>query len=252
MDQDQIQIQKAAHILRGARNVAVMTGAGIGRPSGIPDFRSPGGLWSQDDPMEAASLYTFRTNPQRFFDWLRPLMDLMLAAQPNAAHIALAELEHNGPVRATITQNIDVLHQRAGSEAVLELHGNINTATCAGCGTVSPLDPLIEPVRQGQLPICNCGGVFKPDVVLFGESLPEETLNRSIHALETCDVLLVVGTSLVINPAAGLPLVALQQGARVIIVNLSSTYLDSYADVVINADLADVLPAIVEQYQLLS
>jgi NAD-dependent deacetylase len=100
--------------------------------------------------------------------------------------------------------------------------------------------------------MCNCGSVFKPDVVLFGESLPEETLNRSIRAMETCDVLLVVGTSLVINPASGLPLVALQQGARVIIVNLSSTYLDSYADVVINADLADVLPAIVEQYQLLS
>lgn len=247
MSIDMEQVARAADILRQSSNVAVFTGAGIGRPSGIPDFRSESGLWSKDDPMEAASIRTFTTNPQRFYDWLRPLMDMMLAAKPNPAHLAIAELERRAIVKAVITQNIDSLHTEAGSTTVHELHGHARSATCLHCRHTTPAEPHIETIRNGKLPRCpQCENVLKPDIILFGEALPELAFMRSHGALEACDALIIAGTSLLVYPAAGLPLIALQNGAQLIIVNLTETDLDRFADVVLHADVAQALPAIVE------
>lgn len=243
----QTPISQAATILRDARNVVALTGAGIGRPSGIPDFRSDSGLWSKDNPMEVASIATFRTNPQRFYDWLRPLLDLMLAAQPNPAHLALAHLEAVGKLQAVVTQNIDELHQRAGSRVVYELHGHSFSATCFRCGRTTPMEPLIETIRAGQTPCCACGGPFKPDIVLFGEALPERAFSLARDAMQSCDALIVAGTSLEVHPAASLPLIAVQNGTPLIIVNFTETYLDDYARVLVRDDVAVALPAMVEQ-----
>lgn len=241
---DQAKIAHAAHVLSSARNAVALTGAGISRPSGIPDFRSAGGLWERDDPLEVASLRTFHTNPQRFYDWLRPLLQVSIAAQPNPAHQALAELEHLGILKAVATQNIDGLHQRAGSHEVYELHGHMRTATCFRCGRQLSAEPLVEQILAGLPPTCECGGTFKPDIVLFDEFLPVDQFQLAQRAIELCDVLLVVGTSLEVYPVADLPLIALKQGARLIIINMAETYVDGYADVVLHEDVAAALPAI--------
>ncbi len=246
MNQD--DVVRAAQILRKSRRVVALTGAGISRPSGIPDFRSDGGLWSHANPMDVASLQVFQVHPQRFYNWIRPLLDTLLLAQPNPAHLALATLERSGYLQAVITQNIDGLHQRAGSREVYELHGNLRQATCLECGHQSQAEPLIAEVRQGKTPRCSkCGGLIKPDVVLFDEALPRGLYWLAQHALDNCDTLIVAGTSLEVYPVSDMPLAALRRGAQLIVINLDATYLDARADVVLHADLAHALPAIVEQ-----
>ncbi|HEX5691725.1 MAG TPA: NAD-dependent deacylase, partial [Roseiflexaceae bacterium] len=243
---DQRAIACAAEIICGARRVVALTGAGISVPSGIPDFRSHGGLWERDDPMEVASLRGFRADPQRFYNWFRPLLERVQTALPNPAHQALAALERAGVLKAVITQNIDGLHGRAGSREVYELHGHLRSVTCVGCDRQVPSAPLIDRVRHGDIPICDCGGYFKPDVVLFDEFLPRGLMWLAQRALEQCDVIVVAGTSLEVAPVCDMPLVALRRGARLIIVNQGETYLDDRADVVLRADLAEALPTIVE------
>lgn len=246
------EIERAAQLIMGARHAVVLTGAGHSTPSGIPDFRSPGsGLWEQANPLVVASIFAFRLHPQAFYDWIRPLVKLMLEAQPNPAHYALAELEKMGLLQAVITQNIDGLHQRAGSQRVLELHGHMREATCIRCYKVVPAQPLIDKfLADGQVPVCeDCGGVMKPNVILFGEQLPVRVLNEAIHEARLCDLMLVAGSSLQVAPASDLPLIAADRGARVIIVNYQETYLDSRAEIVIHADVAEVLPRIVQQVQ---
>jgi NAD-dependent deacetylase len=240
-------IAKAAELLRDARQVTALTGAGLSTQSGIPDFRSPdSGLWAHTDPLEVASLLSFRYHPERFFAWVRPLVSLMLSAQPNAAHRALADLEARGTISTLITQNIDELHQRAGSRRVLEIHGSIETATCVRCHARFPGDTNREAfLRDGSLPHCpDCGGLLKPDVVLLGEQLRASVLQAAHAAARDCDVMLVAGSSLEVLPAGGLPEEALLFGARLIIVNLQPTYLDERADVVIHGDVVEVLPLI--------
>ena len=238
-------ITRAAEIVRGARRVVALTGAGISRPSGIPDFRSQGGLWTRDDPNEVASLAGFRADPRRFYSWVRPLLDTITAALPNPAHLELARLERAGRLVAVVTQNIDGLHQQAGSREVYELHGHIRSLTCLDCDHQAPAGPLLERVRRGEIPRCACGGLFKPDVVLFDELLPRGLFWLAQRAIETCDLVLVAGTALEVAPVCELPLAALRRGARMIIVNQSPTYLDERADVVLREDVAEVLPAIV-------
>lgn len=241
-------VVRAATILRNAQRVVALTGAGISRPSGIPDFRSPDGMWSHTNPMDVASLRTFQSNPQRFYDWFRPLLETLVAAQPNPAHLALSALEQAKRLRAIITQNIDGLHQRAGSREVYELHGNLRGVTCLECDRQTAGEPLLERVRRGKVPRCGgCGGLLKPDVVLFDEALPRGLFWLAQHALETCDTLMIVGTSLEVYPVSDMPLAALRRGARLIIVNLDATYLDERADVVLHEDVAVALPAIVER-----
>ena len=240
-------IQTAAETLRSARHAVAFTGAGISTPSGIPDFRSHGsGLWTSSDPMKVASLSSFRRTPQVFFDWLRPLAQRIDQSSPNPAHQALAQLEAAGRIKAVITQNIDGLHQRAGSREVLEVHGSMDTLTCPTCRRVYPLSQFRQAfLEQGELPRCQpCRQILKPDIVLFEEMLPAHTWLAAEKHCEQADVVLVAGSSLTVMPAAGLPLTAVERGAALILVNPTPTYLDEQAAVILNQDVAEVLPAI--------
>lgn len=237
-------------IIREANHVVVLTGAGISVPSGIPDFRSEAsGLWTRDDPMVIASLTSFLKTPQKFYDWLRPLLNQQKSALPNSAHLALAELEKSGRLQALLTQNIDGLHQAAGSTNVIELHGGMGSLTCPSCQFSTDTGPYLEPlINHGSLPLCpNCGKVLKPDIVLFEEMLPEKAWFTAEQHCELADAFLVVGSSLSVTPVANLPLYALQHKARLIIITYSHTYLDQRADVVINEDVSHVLPLLVEE-----
>ncbi len=243
--QTQTAIRFAADLLRQAKHAVCLTGAGISTPSGIPDFRSTGtGLWSRDEPMEVASLNTFRTAPEKFFEWFRPLASQIYYAQPNAAHLSLSDLEKAGRIRSIITQNIDMLHQKAGANMVVELHGTMQTLTCTQCydkeQTARHLDEFIQ---NGKIPHCQkCGGILKPDVILFGEQLPQAAWFKAQQEAGQCDLMLVVGSSLEVLPVAGLPMQALDHGAHLIIVNNAPTYINVRADVVIPEDVSVVIP----------
>lgn len=240
-------LQRAASLLRTARHAVALTGAGISTPSGIPDFRSPSsGLWSKVNPMVVASKWGFRANPQAFYEWIAPLAEQMLTALPNPAHLALAELERLGKLHAVITQNIDSLHQRAGSQRVLELHGHARQAVCVRCQHEVPSDQLLEQWRVTQrVPRCpECGGVLKPTVVLFGDLLPHDVWRVAETEARHCDVMLIAGSSLEVAPASDLPLIAYHAGARLILVNYQPTPLDHLMEVALYADVAEALPAI--------
>ncbi|MDK2982172.1 MAG: NAD-dependent deacetylase [Chloroflexota bacterium] len=243
----QQKIEKAADLLKHSHAAVAFTGAGISTPSGIPDFRSPGsGLWEHYDPFEVASLSAFKHHPERFFDWIRPLAGTARAAQPNAAHRGLAELEAAGLIRAVITQNIDNLHQKAGSQHVIELHGSAQSAHCMSCGREYGEGWLSdEMLMQDSYPHCTvCGGVIKPDVVLFEEMLPAQAWSEAQALCEQADVIFVIGSSLGVAPANYLPESGLHRGASLIINTQSDTHLDRYAEVVIQEDLNEVVPAI--------
>lgn len=238
----------AARLLKTARHAVALTGAGISTPSGIPDFRSPGtGLWEKDDPMEVASIYALRQNPARFYQWVRPLVSLLRQAQPNPAHVALAQLEAAGLLKAVITQNIDSLHQRAGSRVVLELHGHLRTATCLQCYRKTSTEGLEEIVERGEVPRCSyCGGVVKPDTILFGEQLPEEVFIAAMEHARRADLMLVVGSSLMVMPAAKLPAITHASGGNLLIFNLQPTYADAFAAAVFHADVVETLPKLAQ------
>lgn len=241
------QIQHATELIQQARHIVAMTGAGISTLSGIPDFRSPNsGLWDSADPLEVASIHAFRRNPKLFYDWIHPISQLFMDARPNAAHRALAQLERSGKLKAIITQNIDDLHTQAGSQTVFELHGHLRELTCVQCYRVTPAEQVMAKfVADGQVPHCAyCGGVLKPNVILFGEQLPMQEFVAAQVVLEKADLLLVVGSSLEVSPASDLPLVALDNGARLIIINQQPTHLDAQANLVIRGDIATVLSAI--------
>jgi NAD-dependent deacetylase len=239
------EICSAAELIRESKRVVVLTGAGISTPSGIPDFRSPGsGIWERYDPFEVASLSAFRYNPSRFYEWMRSFADGIFRARPNPAHIALARLEQNGYIQTLITQNVDLLHQRAGSKNVLEVHGSLSTLTCTGCFTTFDSKDYIPPyLENGQLPYCpRCHSILKPDMVLMGEQLPVKTWLKAQQACKNCDLMMVAGSSLEVLPVAGLPMRALENGAHLILINHSETYLDVRADIVMQEDVADVIP----------
>ena len=240
-------IEHASDLLLNARQVVALTGAGLSTPSGIPDFRSRDtGLWANYNPMEIATLQAFRHRTVEFFNWIRPLVHLMIQAQPNAAHRALAELEAAGRLATVITQNIDGLHQRAGTANVVELHGNIYTATCVRCYRVLASDQFVQAlITEGRVPVCpTCGNVLKPNVILFGEALPAQALMAAKRAINRCDLMIVAGSSLEVAPASDMPLTVLARRARLIIINRDPTYLDDQADVLIRDDLALALPAL--------
>jgi NAD-dependent deacetylase len=243
-------IEDAAVLIRKAERAVVLTGAGLSTPSGIPDFRSEGtGLWSRDEPMEVASLLTFRTAPERFFHWFQPLAAQIFTAQPNAAHLALAEFERTGHVRTVSTQNIDGLHQKAGSQHVVELHGTLRTLSCTNCFRQYEAFPFLQPyVETGTIPQClSCNGILKPDVILFGEQLPQSAWYEAERAARQCDLMIVAGSSLEVLPVARLPMQALDRGAHLIILNNTPTYLNVRADVIIMDDVATTLPQIAKR-----
>jgi NAD-dependent deacetylase len=249
-DKTQTAIEFAADLFRSATRAVVLTGAGFSTPSGIPDFRSEGtGLWSRDEPMLVASLSTFRTAPEKFFQWFRPLAGRIYNALPNPAHLAMAEMEKQGCIHSIITQNIDALHQKAGSKNVIEMHGTMSTLTCAQCYHQADALPYLGPfVERGEIPRCpGCGGILKPDVILFGEQLPQKAWMQAQRDARQCDVMMVAGSSLEVLPVAGLPMQALDRGAHLIIVNNTPTYLNVRADVAILEDVADIIPAFAEK-----
>lgn len=248
-EQTWMGIRCARDIIRGSKRGVVLSGAGISTPSGIPDFRSPNtGIWSKFDPTEVASLSAFRYDPPKFYKSLRGLMELIFTARPNEAHLALARLEEAGYIHTVITQNVDLLHQRAGSKNVLEVHGTFQTLTCVWCFTQVNSDLYIHTyLEHGQVPTCpKCGHYLKPDLVLFGEQLPSKTWLRALQASRECDLMIVAGSSLEVLPVAGLPMRALENGAHLILINYSQTYLDVRADVVFHEDVDGILPTLVD------
>ncbi len=245
-----LAIDQAGKLLRTARYAVAFTGAGISTPSGIPDFRSAGsGEWARSDPMEVASLTAFRRRPEKFFAWLHPLAEKIWHARPNPAHYALAALEQRGLLKAVITQNIDGLHQAAGSRVVHELHGNLTSLSCPTCGRQVESGQYLQSFLQDrQMPRCpQCGHLLKPDIVLFEEMLPPAAWEAASQACKSADLVLVAGSSLNVSPANILPYEAISRGARLIIVNYTPTYLDEQADVLLPLDVARALPEIVAQ-----
>jgi len=242
-------LEDAAELIRNAKRIVVLSGAGISTPSGIPDFRSEGtGLWSRDEPMEVASLTIFRTHPEKFFNWFRPLAGQIFNARPNPAHEALAE-PNIGKELTIVTQNIDGLHQKAGSKHVIEIHGTMGTLSCTSCFKKFDAGGFLHPfIELGTIPLCsNCNGILKPDVILFGEQLPQAAWMEAQNAARQCDLMVVAGSSLEVLPVASLPVQAIDRGAHLIVINNTSTYIDIRADVVITDDVATVLPNIMKR-----
>lgn len=238
----------AAQAIRDADSVVAMSGAGVSTASGIPDFRSEDGLWNEYDPNDF-HISRFHADPEGFWAERADLVeDVFGDADPNAAHDALARLERAGHLDGLITQNVDGLHQKAGTEDPIELHGNGQRVVCRGCRHRTDADGVFDRVRNGDLPpTCErCDGVLKPDVVLFGEQLPKHELFRA-HALsERADVFLVVGSSLTVEPAASLPQTAFERGATLVVVNLDPTTVSSRAEYDFRADVTDAVPRLVD------
>jgi NAD-dependent deacetylase len=240
----------AEMILESAR-VVVFTGAGVSTESGIPDFRSPGGIWDRFDPDEFTIDRFLASAETRAKQW-RLLIEsgLIVDARPNPAHIAIADIERMGKLSCVITQNIDNLHQKAGNspDKVFELHGNMNWVVCLGCHNRYSLPEIRKKLNlEGGPPSCEkCSGILKPDVVFFGESLPPLVLGDAVRHSRECDLLIAVGSSLVVYPAAYMPVYAKEAGARVVIVNLTVTSYDMMADEVIHRKAGEVMPRIIE------
>jgi NAD-dependent protein deacetylase/lipoamidase len=242
------EIEALAALLRERQPCVVLTGAGISTESGIPDFRSPTGIWAEYDPMEYATIDAFRRDPVKVWEFYALRFEVLTRARPNAGHLALAELERRGLVEAVVTQNIDGLHERAGSRQVIEVHGSIRTAACLTCGERMLLADVVAALRDAPAPPCpRCGAIVKPDVVMFGELLPAGAIERAVDLAEGAGFLLVVGSSLEVYPVAGLPEATVSAGGSLAIVNRGPTPFDGLAAVRIDGGAGDVLSALVEE-----
>jgi len=238
-----VSAAELAALIRDRQPCVVLTGAGVSTESGIPDFRSDTGIWAEVDPFEVASIQAFRRDPARVWSFYRERVHVLRDAQPNAAHLALAELEQRGLVGAVITQNIDLLHTRAGSREVVEVHGSIRSAQCLGCLWTEPIDAVLAQLDKSPLPSCSqCGEVLKPGVVLFGELLPAGAIERAMQLARSTRLMLVVGSSLEVWPVAGLPL----EARAFAIVNRGPTALDEDALLTIDAAAGETLAAVVD------
>jgi NAD-dependent deacetylase len=240
-------VERLAELLGRSRRVVALTGAGVSVPSGIPDFRTPEtGLWAKVDPMEVAHISVFEHDPERFWSYYRPRFQALGDKEPNRAHEALAELERRGLIEGVITQNIDRLHRAAGSENVIEVHGSIETSSCLECGTSFGLEEVEEIFDERGVAVCaNCGGAVKPDVVLFGEMLPVEAIERATELAEGADLMLCVGSSLAVYPVAGLPQLTLGHGGSVAIITKGETPYDGEAELKLGGEVDEELAALV-------
>lgn len=247
---------KLAELVQSARRIVIFSGAGISTESGIPDFRGPGGIWTKFDPSEFTIQNFMASAESRTKYWLRStgMYEQIIESEPNAAHRAVALLEEAGRLGAVITQNVDGLHQQAGNspDKVIELHGTTRDVACLSCGDRQPREafqPLVQ--ADGTAPDCEkCGGLIKPATISFGQALEPPVLERAAEEVERCDLFLVVGSSLVVYPAAGLPMLAVSRGTPLAIVNLQETPHDGQAEVVVREMAGTVLPPIVEQLPL--
>jgi NAD-dependent deacetylase len=247
-----MMLETIAGWARAAERIVVLTGAGISTESGIPDFRGPQGVWTKNPGAEkTATLQHYLSDPAvRVQAWRNRVESPLFAAEPNAGHRALAALERKASLHTLITQNIDGLHQKAGSspEIVVEIHGTVHDAKCLSCDWRGPMPETLERVRAGEAdPPCTvCGGILKSATISFGENLVVEDLERSQRAAADADLFLAIGSSLTVWPAAGLPEIALSAGARLVVMNAQETPFDRYAAAVMNEQLGDLLPALVE------
>jgi NAD-dependent deacetylase len=239
-------IQRAAKDILNSKKTIAFTGAGISVESGIPDFRSAGGLWEKFDPEEYAHIQAFYSNPDRVWLMLKDMFSLILAAKPNPAHIGLAELERMGLLSSIVTQNVDGLHQAAGNKNVIEFHGTHRTLSCLKCSTKIDGTSL---KMEDLPPRCSrCSSLLKPDVVFFGEAIPWEAQVSSLKESKSCNVVLVIGTSAIVYPAASIPYTAKERGATVIEINKESTPLThQISDYFIFGSAGEIVPAIVEE-----
>jgi NAD-dependent deacetylase len=259
VDKNTNQLEELAATIQSSESIAALTGAGISVSSGIPDFRSEDGLWTKYDPSIYASYQQFIRDPSYFWEMHLDIMVLLEKASPNPAHEALAALETLGKLKGITTQNIDGLHQRAGCQTVYELHGTNESSSCTICGrkydTKTIADrlfsfekaELIELMHKGrEIPTCDCGGWIKPDVILFGELMPPGTFQAAEKMAASCDILLVVGTSLQVEPAASIPFVTHNSGGKIVIINRDPTPLDWMADHVFLGKAEKILPHLME------
>jgi NAD-dependent deacetylase len=242
-----VTLQRAADLIRNARSGLALTGAGVSAESGIPTFRGEGGLWTKFDPIKVASIEYFMSDPGAYWKVSRERGAVALAARPNPGHHALAALERSGHLVGVVTQNTDGLHQESGTRNVIELHGSGRTVECLDCGNREPRSEVQARLEVEMPPRCRiCGGRFlKPTVVLFGEPLPKAAIRQALELARQADVMLVVGTSLVVYPAADIPLVAIQSGGQLVVINAEPTPFDERAAVVVRGKSGEVLPELV-------
>jgi NAD-dependent deacetylase len=234
------QAERLAELLRDSKHAVVLTGAGVSVPSGIPDFRSPGsGIWENVDPMEVAHIDAWRRDPDRFWSFYRDRFASLVHKEPNEAHLALAELEQRGLVRGVITQNVDRLHRRAGSERVIEVHGSIDYSVCMDCGGKVSVERVLESEGTPECP--SCITPLKPDVVLFGELLPERAMTEAQMLALEADLMVCVGSSLEVYPVAGLPAMTHGGGGRIALVTQGPTPYDAEAEVKLDGDVVEEL-----------
>ena len=249
------EIEQLAQLIVESKKTVVFTGAGISTESGIPDFRSPGGIWSKYDP-EDFTIQKFLSSPAaRKTHWkMFTESGLIMEAEPNPAHYAIAELYQLGKLDCVITQNVDNLHQKAGvpEDKVFELHGNMRWVVCLSCRRRLPLPEVLQKIDEGvEVPDCpDCQGILKPDGVFFGEALPEETLMEATRRSQNCDLFIVVGSTLVVYPAAYMPTYAINASAKLAIVNLTPTPLDHYATAVIQGKAGEIMSKVIERVRL--
>ncbi len=230
--------------LKSAKSVAVLTGAGISAESGVPTFRGENGLWKKYRPEELANFNAFIKNPELVWDWYRYRKNIIQNVQPNAGHHALAELEVHYPDFSLITQNVDNLHQRAGNKNIYELHGNITRNRCVDCNRHFSDDEL--KCEDVTVPHCSCGGLVRPDVVWFGEMLPERELRMAFEASQRCEMFLTIGTSALVHPAASLPGEAIQAGAFVVEINFEPTVISNHVNESIIGKSGEILPQLLK------
>jgi NAD-dependent deacetylase len=243
-----VSLAHAAALLSSARSGLALTGAGVSAESGIPTFRGADGLWTRFDPVKVSSIDTFLADPTAYWTASRERGNIALAARPNAGHRALAAMEAAGRLVAVVTQNTDGLHQAAGSKRVVELHGSGRTVACLECGRTEPRSEVQARLDAEMPPRCrHCGStLMKPTVILFGEPMPPDAVREAFDLAQKADVILVVGSSLVVYPAADVPLVAVRSGARMIVINAEPTPFDRLAEVVIHGRAGEVLPEILD------
>lgn len=241
-----LEKDKLYEMITNANHLVAFTGAGISAESGIPTYRGDDGVWNKYDPNKYANIDNFLKNPKYYWSFFKDVRyPVLKKAKPNKAHTALAKLEENGKLKAVITQNIDGLHQLAGSKCVLELHGNTRRISCLECKKSYALDEIFHQLKTELPPKCsNCKGTLKPEVVFFGESLPLATLDEAIKVSNECDLFLAIGSSLVVQPAASLPMMVKEKGAKLIIINKDPTPMDSIADIVFHSSASDILDKI--------
>ncbi|MBO9532893.1 MAG: NAD-dependent deacylase [Solirubrobacteraceae bacterium] len=239
--------RRVADLLAAARSAVVLTGAGISVPSGIPDFRTPvTGMWANVDPMQIAHIDVWRREPERFWSFYAQRFHLLGPAEPNEAHRAVAELQRRGLIGPIITQNIDRLHAKAGADDIVEMHGSISHGRCLACGAQVAYDPLTQRIAAADngVPRCDCSAPLKPGVVLFGEMLDAEAIERAFDACQQADLILVIGSSLEVHPVAGLPAIVLERGGELVLTTQGPTPYDDVATERLGGDVVDELAGV--------